>query len=66
MASLSHFTVGVIAAKHCSSENPQTKRNHLRAIFWMCVLSMLPDADVITFVWGIDYADPLGHRGAAH
>jgi inner membrane protein len=30
------------------------------------VLAMLPDADVIGFAVGIDYADPLGHRGASH
>jgi inner membrane protein len=30
------------------------------------VLAMLPDADVIGFALGIDYADQLGHRGASH
>jgi inner membrane protein len=30
------------------------------------LLAMLPDADVIGFAAGIDYADPLGHRGASH
>lgn len=29
-------------------------------------LAMLPDADVIGFAFGIDYADPWGHRGATH
>ena len=29
-------------------------------------LAMLPDADVIGFALGIDYADPWGHRGATH
>ena len=28
--------------------------------------SMLPDADVIGFRFGIDYADSWGHRGATH
>ncbi|MEM8917621.1 MAG: metal-dependent hydrolase [Pseudomonadota bacterium] len=28
--------------------------------------SMLPDADVIGFGFGIDYADRWGHRGATH
>lgn len=29
-------------------------------------LAMLPDADVIGFAFGVDYADPWGHRGATH
>jgi inner membrane protein len=29
-------------------------------------LAMLPDADVIGFKLGIDYADQWGHRGASH
>jgi|TARA_R110002049_G_scaffold7817_9_gene44172 inner membrane protein len=30
------------------------------------VFAMLPDADVIGFGFGIDYADRWGHRGATH
>ncbi|WP_109356578.1 metal-dependent hydrolase [Sphingorhabdus sp. EL138] len=30
------------------------------------VFAMLPDADVIGFGFGIDYADNWGHRGATH
>jgi inner membrane protein len=30
------------------------------------VLAMLPDADVIGFPLGIEYAAPWGHRGASH
>lgn len=30
------------------------------------ILSMLPDADVITFGIGIPYESPLGHRGITH
>jgi inner membrane protein len=30
------------------------------------VLAILPDADVIGFKLGIDYADQFGHRGASH
>lgn len=29
-------------------------------------LAMLPDADVVGFAMGIDYASPFGHRGASH
>ena len=30
------------------------------------VLAMLPDADVIGFKFGVEYADTWGHRGATH
>ena len=30
------------------------------------VLAMLPDADVVWFKLGIEYADQFGHRGASH
>lgn len=30
------------------------------------VLAMLPDADVVGFALGIEYADTWGHRGATH
>lgn len=33
---------------------------------WTCVCSVLPDADVIGFGFGIRYADMLGHRGLSH
>ena len=29
-------------------------------------LSLLPDADVIGFSFGVEYGDPWGHRGATH
>jgi len=32
---------------------------------WSAV-SLLPDADVIGFTLGVEYADPWGHRGATH
>jgi inner membrane protein len=34
-------------------------------LLW-AALSMLPDADVIGFQFGIKYAAPWGHRGATH
>ena len=57
MASLAHIAVGAGAGK-------LDGRRHT----WMayCVLSMLPDADVVAFVLGIPYAAPFGHRGASH
>jgi inner membrane protein len=33
---------------------------------WTVICSMLPDADVIGFAFGIRYADLLGHRGLSH
>lgn len=33
---------------------------------WTAVCSMLPDADVVGFGFGIRYADMLGHRGLSH
>jgi inner membrane protein len=29
-------------------------------------LSLLPDADVVGFMFGVEYGDPWGHRGATH
>ena len=34
--------------------------------FWTAICSMLPDADVIGFGFGIRYGDLLGHRGLSH
>ena len=33
---------------------------------WTAVCSVLPDADVIGFAFGIRYAEMLGHRGLSH
>ena len=66
MASFGHIAVGLVTAKHCRPYAPVFSKQYGRAVFWMSVLSMLPDADVITFGMGIPYEAPLGHRGAAH
>jgi inner membrane protein len=42
------------------------KRIPRRVLAVGMMLAMLPDADVIGFALGIDYADVLGHRGASH
>ena len=36
--------------------------------FWSLVVmsSILPDADIVGFAFGIDYGDLLGHRGLSH
>lgn len=36
------------------------------AIVAGAMLAVLPDADVIAFVFGIPYASPFGHRGCTH
>lgn len=38
----------------------------LRALFLGMMLSMLPDADVVAFRFGIPYDHMLGHRGFSH
>jgi inner membrane protein len=37
-----------------------------RLLFWSSVASILPDADVIAFRFGIAYASEFGHRGFTH
>lgn len=66
MASIGHVAVGLAAAKHeRAHQRPQTGS----LVFWMILcgaLSMLPDADVVGFRFGIRYQDAFGHRGASH
>ena len=62
MASLGHIAVGMAAAR--VYERGRVPRASSMA-FWS-VLSLLPDVDVIGFAFGVDYADPWGHRGATH
>jgi inner membrane protein len=37
-----------------------------RLIVWSSIASVLPDADVIAFRFGISYASEFGHRGFTH
>jgi len=37
-----------------------------KVVFAGIVLSMIPDADVLTFYFNIPYEHPLGHRGFSH
>jgi inner membrane protein len=60
MASFGHIAVGLAAGRGLGRPRP---------LAWMAAfsaLSMLPDADVIAFVFHIPYAHPFGHRGASH
>lgn len=43
-----------------------SNQNNKRVLFLCLLGSVIPDADVIGFKLGIQYADMLGHRGATH
>ena len=60
-SSLTHIFVACAAGKICTH-----KRMPLR--FWILAIgcSLIPDADVIGFSFGISYGDFLGHRGFFH
>src|ERR1700752_4793886 len=58
---LSHAIVAAAVGHACSERRLPT-----RFWVWTAVCSMLPDADVIGFAYGIRYADILGHRGLSH
>lgn len=60
MASLLHVAVGLAGARALAG------RPALGPALLGVGLSLLPDADVIAFAFGVPYADPLGHRGASH
>jgi inner membrane protein len=63
MASLGHLAVGLAAGRHYArqAEVPAAK-----SCLLFMALSMLPDADILGFGFGIAYEDPFGHRGATH
>ena len=62
MASVGHVAVGLAAARAFR----RGSRPSLWALAGWSALSLLPDADVICFSFGVDYADTWGHRGATH
>jgi inner membrane protein len=65
MASLGHIAVGMAATRVYGTES-STRRSWLKAAVLWSLLSMLPDADVIGFSFGVRYEDEWGHRGATH
>src|SRR5258706_13606315 len=65
MASLGHIAVGVGAAR-LYRRKQRTYWSIVTSMVVWSFLSMLPDADVLGFRFGIAYADPWGHRGATH
>lgn len=65
MASLGHVIVGWAAGRAVSAR-PQPFGSRLVGTTMLIGLSMLPDADVVMFAFGVPYSDPFGHRGASH
>ncbi|RKH67084.1 metal-dependent hydrolase [Corallococcus aberystwythensis] len=65
MASIGHVAIGMAAARAWVG-NDATRARLVRAMVAFSALSMLPDADVIAFAFGIPYEAPWGHRGASH
>lgn len=65
MASLGHIAVGVATSRLYRPDSPARRAPLASLLFWSA-LSFLPDADVIGFSFGIDYAADWGHRGATH
>jgi inner membrane protein len=58
MAAIGHVAVGLAAAR--------AQRWSWKTAIAFSALSLLPDADVIAFVFRIPYSAPFGHRGATH
>ena len=47
--------------------NVSTVRSMSPRFWWLSILcSILPDIDVLSFAFGLDYGDVLGHRGVTH
>ena len=65
MASLGHLAVGMAAARFVRRGQPTTWHPFSAMVLWSG-LSMLPDADVVGFRFGVPYGAPWGHRGATH
>jgi len=65
MASIGHVFVGVAGARFARDGRPATRSAVGAAALWSA-LSLLPDADVVGFRFGVHYADEWGHRGATH
>jgi inner membrane protein len=65
VASVGHVIVGLAAGRLWAGSEASTSRL-AGAMLGFSALSLLPDADVVAFAFGVPYADPFGHRGASH
>lgn len=64
MASIGHVAVGMVLGRY---ERGASSVGRLAASMgFFSALALLPDADVIAFVFRIPYSAPWGHRGATH
>ncbi len=67
MASIGHVAFGIAAARlHHNPRRPLATLPTLNAAVFWSALSLLPDADVIAFTFGVPYSSILGHRGFTH
>ncbi len=69
MASIAHVAIGMAAGRLAHNLLKGREVEIGGPLRWMAAfagLSMLPDADVIAFLFGIPYEAPFGHRGASH
>ena len=64
MASIGHIAVGMAAARFSTAESARVPTWRSMALW--SALSLMPDADVIGFSFGVRYGDAWGHRGATH
>jgi inner membrane protein len=64
MASIGHVAVGMALGRHEAAASSRGRLAASMAIF--SALALLPDADVVAFVFRIPYSAPWGHRGATH
>jgi inner membrane protein len=62
MASIGHVFVGLACGRAFSKDRTIAKQ----AAFAFTLISVAPDLDAIGFLFGIQYGDSLGHRGATH
>ena len=58
------FTHALLPVAARAATGPGVISNRLLIVAMLATI--VPDADVIAFVFGIPYADPLGHRGFTH
>ncbi len=65
MASIGHIAAGMTGARLYRA-GQHTRWSIITSMAVWSFLSLLPDADVLGFRFGVRYADPWGHRGATH
>jgi inner membrane protein len=64
MASLGHIAVGLAAGRRFAAQEAPPRLAW--TMLYFAALAMLPDLDTLGLHHGIPYANPFGHRGAAH